>query len=257
PPPRPPSGPPALGRVAPGGVGAGGGGGGGGGGLLCGWGLLGCLPGLAWHGWHLYGRGDGALVMWGRQGFGRLVQVLEGHNQGLSVPAFEILKGGWPWLLLLPLGLQLAWRQRQQTGGRWRLTVLAGCLGVVLSLKTQLPWYSHILWPPLACMEGPALARLWHGRRPGSLGLPLLLLGLVALTATVLQALTIVDGLPLAPLLMAGLAFGVSRILLLTGGEVRRSLGLVMAGWWAHSPPGSRCLLKAPGGPPFPGMGDA
>ncbi|MCY4055303.1 MAG: glycosyltransferase [Cyanobacteria bacterium MAG CAR4_bin_6] len=202
------------------------------GGLLCGWGLLGCLPGLAWHGWHLYGRGDGALVMWGRQGFGRLVQVLEGHNQGLSVPAFEILKGGWPWLLLLPLGLQLAWRQRQQTGGRWRLTVLAGCLGVVLSLKTQLPWYSHILWPPLACMEGPALARLWHGRHPGSLGLPLLLLGLVALMATVLQALTIVDGLPLAPLLMAGLAFGVSGILLLTGGEVRRSLGLVMAGWW-------------------------
>ena len=202
------------------------------GGLLCGWGLLGCLPGLAWHGWHLHSRGDGALVMWGRQGFGRLVQVLEGHNQGLSVPAFELLKGGWPWLLLLPLGLQLAWRQRQQPGERWRLTVLAGCLGVVLSLKTQLPWYSHILWPPLACVEGPALARLWHGRRTGQLGRPMLLLGLATLLATVLQALTIVDGLPLVSLLTAGSAFGVSGILLLTGGKVRQALGLVMVGWW-------------------------
>ena len=91
------------------------------------WGLLGCLPGLAWHGWHLYNRGDAALLMWGHQGFGRLVQVLEGHDQGLSVPAFEILKGGWPWLLLLPLGLQLAWRQRRQPAGRWRLSVLVGC----------------------------------------------------------------------------------------------------------------------------------
>ena len=198
---------------------------------LCGWGLLGCLPGLAWHGWHLHSRGDAALVMWGRQGFGRLVQALEGHDQGLSVPAFELLKGGWPWLLLLPLGLQLAWRQRQQPAGRWRLGVLVGCLGMVLSLKTQLPWYSHILWPPLACVEGPVLARLWYGRRTGQLGPPLLLLALAALLAAVLQALAIVDGLPLVPLLSAGVAFGISGILLLTGG-VRRALGLVMAGWW-------------------------
>ncbi|MYJ59688.1 MAG: glycosyltransferase, partial [Synechococcus sp. SB0672_bin_6] len=174
------------------------------------WGLLGCWPGLAWHGWHLYSRGDGALLMWGRQGFGRLVQVLEGHDQGLSVPAFELLKGGWPWLLLLPLGLQLAWRQRRQAAGRWRLSVLAGCLGVLLSLKTQLPWYSHILWPPLACVEGPALARLWRERRTGQLTVPLLLLGLVLLLATVLQALAVVQGLPLWPLLSAGVAFTTS-----------------------------------------------
>jgi len=196
------------------------------------WGLLGCLPGLAWHGWHFYSRGDGALVMWGRQGFGRLVQVLEGHDQGLSVPAFELLKGGWPWFLLLPLGLHLAWRQRHQPTGRWRLSVLGGCLGVVLSLKTQLPWYSHILWPPLACVEGPALARLWRERHTGQLGLPLLLLGLVLFLATVLQALAIVDGLPLVPLLNAGVAFGISGVLLLTRGAVRQALALVMVGWW-------------------------
>ncbi|WP_025781666.1 ArnT family glycosyltransferase [Candidatus Synechococcus spongiarum] len=195
-------------------------------------GLLGCLPGLAWHGWHLYSRGDGALLMWGRQGFGRLVEALEGHDQGLSVPAFEILKGGWPWLLLLPLGLQLAWRQRRQPAGRWRLGILAGCLGVVLSLKTQLPWYSHILWPPLACVEGPALARLWRERRTGQLGIPLLLLGLALLVATVLQALAIVHGLPLWPLLSAGVAFATAAIVLLRGFSVRWALGMLVAGWW-------------------------
>ena len=196
------------------------------------WSLLGSLPGLAWHGWHLYSRGDGALLMWGRQGFGRLVQALEGHDQGLSVPAFELLKGGWPWLLLLPLGLQLAWGRRNQPSGRWRLGILAGCLAVVLSLKTQLPWYSHILWPPLACVEGPALAQLWRERRRGQLGIPLLLLGLVLLVATVLQALAIVHGLPLWPLLSAGIAFTTSAIVLLRGWSVRWALGVMLSGWW-------------------------
>lgn len=195
------------------------------------WGLLGCLPGLAWHGWHLYSRGDAALLMWGRQGFGRLVQVLEGHDQGLAVPAFELLKGGWPWLLLLPLGLQLAWRQRQQPAGRWRLGILAGCLAVVLSLKTQLPWYSHILWPPLACVEGPALAQLWQGRHRGRLGFPLLLLGVVLLLAAVLQAWGIVQGLPLWPLLSAGLAFVTSAVVLLGRWSVHWGLGVMLVGW--------------------------
>lgn len=196
------------------------------------WGLLGCLPGLAWHGWHVYNRGNGALLMWGSQGFGRLVQALEGHDQGLSVPAFELLKGGWPWFLLLPLGLQLAWRQRNRASGRWRLGILAGCLGVVLSLKTQLPWYSHILWPPLACVEGPALARLWRERRTGQLGIPLLLFGLALLLAAVLQALAIVQGLPLWPLLSAGIAFTITAIVLLGGWSVRWGLGVMLVGWW-------------------------
>ena len=170
--------------------------------------------------------------MWGRQGFGRLVQALEGHDQGLSVPAFELLKGGWPWLLLLALGLRLAWRQRQQPPGRWRLAVLAGCLGVVLSLRTQLPWYSHILWPPLACVEGPALARLWRERRTGNLGIPLLLLGLALLAATVLTGTGVVHGLPFWSLLSAGAAFVVAAIILLGGMPVRRALGVVLTGWW-------------------------
>ena len=195
-------------------------------------GLLATVPGLAWHGWHFHQRGDGALVMWGRQGFGRLVETLEGHHQGWSVPAFELLKGGWPWFLLLPLGLHLAWRQRKYPSGRWRLSILAGCLAVVLSLKTQLPWYSHILWPPLACVEGPALARLWRERHRGQLGAPLLLLGLVLLLATVLQVLAVVDGLPLVPLLWAGAAFTLSGVLLLARGAARWALGLVLVGWW-------------------------
>ena len=196
------------------------------------WGLLGCLPGLAWHGWHVYNRGDEALLMWGSQGFGRLAQALEGHDQGLSVPAFELLKGGWPWFLLLPLGLQLAWRQRNRASGRWRLGILAGCLGVALSLKTQLPWYSHILWPPLACVEGPALAQLWRERRTGQLGIPLLLLGLALLLAAVLQALAVVQGLPLWPLLSAGVAFTIAAIVLLGGWSVRWGLGVMLVGWW-------------------------
>lgn len=112
-----------------------------------------------------------------------------------------------------------------------------GCLGVVLSLKTQLPWYSHILWPPLACVEGPVLARLWRERRGTKLAVPLLLLGLMLLVATVLQALSIARSLPLWSLLSAGVAFTTSAIVMLGYGRVGRkvvrwALGAMVAGWW-------------------------
>lgn len=81
-------------------------------------------------------------------------------------------------------------------------------------------------------MEGPALARLWRERHTGQPGIPLLLLGLVLLLATVLQALAIVQGLPLWSLLGAGIAFTTSAIALLGRRSVRWALGVMLVGWW-------------------------
>jgi 4-amino-4-deoxy-L-arabinose transferase-like glycosyltransferase len=128
--------------------------------------LLGLLPGLGWHLGHLLVRGPEALVMWHGQGFARLADRLEGHTGGPLLPLLEVLKGGWPWLPLWPFGLALAWRRRRSRWGRWCLGLTLLSAVVVLPLRTQLPWYSLLLWPAFALVCGPALAWLVERRRP-------------------------------------------------------------------------------------------
>ncbi|WP_411867957.1 ArnT family glycosyltransferase [Vulcanococcus limneticus] len=121
---------------------------------------VGLLPGLAWHGFHGLARGDGALHMWTSQGFARLSQPMEGHGGGALEPVLEVLEGGWPWLPLWPFGLGLAWRQRSRQAGRWCLGLTLGTALLVLPLRTQLPWYSLLLWPSFALVCGPVFAWL-------------------------------------------------------------------------------------------------
>jgi 4-amino-4-deoxy-L-arabinose transferase-like glycosyltransferase len=121
---------------------------------------LGLLPGLAWHGWHLAWRGDGALVMWGRQGLARLSSSVEQHSGGPLPPLIQVLTGGWPWLPLWPLAIVRCWQQRRRMWGRWCVGLTAMASLMVLPLQTQLPWYSLLLWPPFALCCGPLLPAL-------------------------------------------------------------------------------------------------
>lgn len=130
---------------------------------------IGLLPGLFWHGWHLWARGPDALKMWGGQGLARVVTQLEGHSGGLLVPVVEVLEGGWPWLALWPLAMWMAWRQRRQRWGYWVLGLTVLTAAAVLPLRTQLPWYSHLLWPSFALAVGALFAALI--RRDGNAGL--------------------------------------------------------------------------------------
>lgn len=130
---------------------------------------LGLLPGLGWHGLHLITRGPDALVMWTSQGFARVGGSLENHGGGPGPPLLELLKGGWPWLPLWPFGLALAWRQRRQRAGHWSLGLTVVTALLVLPLRTQLPWYSLLLWPSFCLVCAPVLAWLI---RPGPEGRP-------------------------------------------------------------------------------------
>jgi 4-amino-4-deoxy-L-arabinose transferase-like glycosyltransferase len=124
---------------------------------------LGLLPGLAWHGAHALARGPDALEMWLGQGFARVHQGLEGHGGGPLMPITEVLEGGWPWLALWPAAMGLAWRERRSQAGRWCLGTTVLTAALVLPLRTQLPWYSLLLWPPLLLSCGPVLAWLVTG----------------------------------------------------------------------------------------------
>jgi 4-amino-4-deoxy-L-arabinose transferase-like glycosyltransferase len=124
------------------------------------WIVIGLLPGLLWHGWHLLERGPEALAMWGRQGLARVVSPVEGHSGGWRVPVLEVLEGGWPWLALWPLAMLTALQQRRSRWGFWCLGLTLLTAAAVLPLRTQLPWYSHLLWPSFALSVGPLLAQL-------------------------------------------------------------------------------------------------
>jgi 4-amino-4-deoxy-L-arabinose transferase-like glycosyltransferase len=121
---------------------------------------IGLLPGLLWHGWHLLERGPEAFTMWGRQGLARVVSPIEGHSGGWIVPVLEVLEGGWPWLSLWPFAMLTALQQRRSRWGFWCLGLTLLTAAAVLPLRTQLPWYSHLLWPSFALSVGPLLAQL-------------------------------------------------------------------------------------------------
>ena len=127
--------------------------------------LLGLTPGVGWHLWHAHIRGSQALWLWGGDGAGRvLLDAGEGSDLGWRVPVIEVLEGGWPWLPLVPFALIWAWQWRQSRWGRWSLSCLLTLAGAILPLRTQLPWYSHPLWLPIALLCAPLLA--WLVRRP-------------------------------------------------------------------------------------------
>ena len=127
--------------------------------------VLGLAPGVGWHLWHAHIRGSEALWLWGGDGAGRvLLDAGEGSDLGWRVPLIEVLEGGWPWLPLLPFALVWAWRCRQSRWGRWSLASLLALAGAILPLRTQLPWYSHPLWLPIALLCAPLLA--WMVERP-------------------------------------------------------------------------------------------
>ena len=120
---------------------------------------LGLLPGLGWHGWHALVRGQSALWLWAGDGAGRvLLDAGEGSDLGWRVPLIEVLEGGWPWLALFPLAVLWAWQLRVTRWGRWSLSLLAVMGASILPLRTQLPWYSHPLWVPVALICAPLLA---------------------------------------------------------------------------------------------------
>ena len=188
---------------------------------------LGLLPGLAWHSWHLAWRGDDALVMWGRQGLARLASSIENHGGGPLPPLIQVLSGGWPWLLLWPVGIARAWHERRSRWGRWVLGLTGLATVMVLPLQTQLPWYSLLLWPPFVLVSAPVMPALITGDIPPALrvGIGRIWLALGA----ILLALALVSG-AMAGVLASGLALPAGVGLLGAGAVLGDGFGQQQSG---------------------------
>ncbi|MFM7312424.1 MAG: 4-amino-4-deoxy-L-arabinose transferase, partial [Cyanobium sp.] len=201
-------------------------------------GLLGLLPGLGWHLFHLGMRGSDALHLWLGDGAVRvLTDAGEGSSEGWRVPVLEMLEGGWPWLLFWPFGVALAWRLRRRSEGCWPLVLQTVMALSILPLRTQLPWYSHPLWLPAALLITPVLAwlvgldpRPSKHRPPASA-----LLVRIPDVLTLLGALLTLAGLgassnlrPYSPfLLVIGTGWLIGGLILRPDNRSRRGMGLV------------------------------
>ncbi|MGF1934098.1 MAG: ArnT family glycosyltransferase [Nostoc sp. ChiQUE02] len=127
--------------------------------------LLGNTPAIAWYiaQWQHYGN-TFLQVHFQAQAFDRLLQPVEGNSGPIWYYLLELLKYGFPWLLFLPGGLYLAWKERHNT---WGSLVLLGTilyLGTISFMKTKLPWYVMPIYPFLALAIGANLSEVWQSR---------------------------------------------------------------------------------------------
>lgn len=133
--------------------------------------LLGLLPAGAWYAAQGARYGDAFL------GAGLVSQALRRVWAPVSDRGgppwyylFELLKYGWPWLLFVPAGLALAWRDRAWGWAKLTLVWAIAYGGAISVMGTKLPWYLLPLYPALALAAGAALAEVWDGQRIGGFG---------------------------------------------------------------------------------------
>jgi 4-amino-4-deoxy-L-arabinose transferase-like glycosyltransferase len=124
--------------------------------------LVGNILPLAWYiaQWQHYG--NFLQVNFQTQTFNRLVQTVEGHSGPPWYYLTELLKYSFPWLLFLPGGLYVAWKNRHTTWGCLILTGTIIYLGVISGMKTKLPWYIIPVYPFLALAIGVKLSEIWQ-----------------------------------------------------------------------------------------------
>jgi len=125
------------------------------------WFFFGLIPGCIWHLLNVFSYGSGALWMWWGDGAGRvLFETSSGNELSFFLPLIEILEGGWPWILVWPIGFFWAFFSLNSRWGAWAFSTQLIIAGSILPLKMQLPWYVHPFWLPFALICGPPISWL-------------------------------------------------------------------------------------------------
>ncbi|MBS9387588.1 MAG: glycosyltransferase family 39 protein [Dolichospermum sp. WA123] len=126
--------------------------------------LLGNAPAIAWYfaQWQHYG--DIFLqVHFQSQAFDRLGKAVEGNTGHVWYYLLEVIKYGFPWLLFLPGGLYLSWKNRDTAWGCLTLIGTIVYFVIVSLMGTKLPWYIMPVYPSLALAIGANLSYIWQG----------------------------------------------------------------------------------------------
>ncbi|NJN73640.1 MAG: glycosyltransferase family 39 protein [Limnothrix sp. RL_2_0] len=120
--------------------------------------LLGILPILGWYALQIDHYGEAYIqVHFQSQSIDRITSAIEGNDGSIFYYALEIFKYTWPWLLFLPQGLILGFKERQKVWAKFALGS-AGLYFIVVSIMgTKLPWYIFPIYPFLCLIIGASL----------------------------------------------------------------------------------------------------
>jgi 4-amino-4-deoxy-L-arabinose transferase-like glycosyltransferase len=125
--------------------------------------LLGNAPAVAWYiaQWQHYGN-IFLEVHFQSQAFDRLGKAVEGNTGPVWYYLLEVIKYGFPWLLFLPGGLYLSWKNRDTAWGCLTLIGTIVYFAIVSLMSTKLPWYIMPVYPFLALAIGANLSDIWQ-----------------------------------------------------------------------------------------------
>ncbi|MFM8007115.1 MAG: phospholipid carrier-dependent glycosyltransferase, partial [Dolichospermum sp.] len=76
-----------------------------------------------------------------------------------------MIKYGFPWLLFLPGGLYLSWKNCHTAWGCLTLIGTIVYFAIVSLMKTKLPWYILPIYPFLALVIGVNLSYIWQQKK--------------------------------------------------------------------------------------------
>ncbi len=128
--------------------------------------ILGIAPAIAWYLLQYLHYGQEFLgISLGKQTFNRIWQPVSNVSSPPWYYLLEIAKYSLPWLIFLPYGIKLAWKNRSHTWSKLAL-VWSGVYLLAISLMvTKLPWYVMPIYPGLSLLIGKSLATAWQKKQ--------------------------------------------------------------------------------------------
>ncbi|WP_019508093.1 glycosyltransferase family 39 protein [Pleurocapsa sp. PCC 7319] len=149
--------------------------------------ILGGTPAIAWY-WLQYSRyGEEFLgISLGKQTFSRIWEPVSHVSGPPWYYLLEIAKYSLPWLIFLPRGVRLAFKNSRYSWGKLTL-VWSGVYLLAISLMvTKLPWYVIPIYPGLSLLIGASLAAAWKkGKYPYTWKIYLSLITVICWVASV------------------------------------------------------------------------
>ena len=129
--------------------------------------IIGSLPATFWYAAQLLHHNPAYVETFINQGIlnqslKRIWDQVDDHKGPPWYYILEILKYNWPWLLFLPLSLNLAWENRNLSWAKLILVWSGLYLFVISIMNTKLPWYVLPIYPALALIIGAQLAEIWN-----------------------------------------------------------------------------------------------
>jgi 4-amino-4-deoxy-L-arabinose transferase-like glycosyltransferase len=127
--------------------------------------LLGFLPAIFWYGAQIQHYGNEFIQFhFYEQSIERVATTIEGHDRAFYYYFIELIKYTIPWLVFLPGGIWLAWRERRQSWSKLIFVGMGSYMGIISLMGTKLPWYIMPVYPFVALAVGAYLEQ-WHQQK--------------------------------------------------------------------------------------------